>query len=92
MEAVLSQHLAGPCSTMRVGSARPRHKPFNGVRITPRLCNRATVRVARQQNVVVASGHGVIAPYVAVKDALSEKCINAIRFLAIDGVDAANSG
>jgi transketolase len=98
METVLSQQQVvarvGATTRSRTAStARP--ACFSKALIGRQLVSApSAARVARQPNLVVRSGGAItveMAPGM-IKDATAEKCVNAIRFLAIDGVNKANSG
>lgn len=45
-----------------------------------------------QRRIQAKESTTVVPPPVKLSDAVADKCVNAIRFLAIDGVNKANSG
>uniref|UniRef100_A0A061SE44 transketolase n=1 Tax=Tetraselmis sp. GSL018 TaxID=582737 RepID=A0A061SE44_9CHLO len=72
----------------RVSRVARRTSTYTGARLNPKKISKAQ-RVVRSA-VVASTGKTYVAE--AVKDTTINTCINAIRFLSIDGVNKANSG
>lgn len=64
---------------------------FAGVRFNAKKATKAQKVAARAQKIVAVTGKTYVAEAVKESSTVND-CINAIRFLSIDGVNKANSG